>query len=94
MKFCPVCDNILLVKRKKTKGKKNTEKQEKVLYCPSCGYEEKIKSKKDLEDYTLRQKIDRSAKDKTVILMTSVDSNKITEEEREANEDFFNPDLD
>ncbi|MHA1791783.1 MAG: hypothetical protein ACTSVI_04000 [Promethearchaeota archaeon] len=92
MKFCPKCDNILLVKKITTK-KKGKEKQEKYLYCSSCGYSEAFDKDKDSESYTIKEKIERSGKDKTVILLTSVDNGKITEDEREALEDFFKPDL-
>lgn len=90
MKFCPVCDNILFIKRKgKSKDKKN---KKKYLVCNSCGYEAPFEEDKDKALYTLSQKIDHDGKDKTAILMTKAGGPKLTEEEREAYEWLFEDD--
>ncbi|MHA1792909.1 MAG: hypothetical protein ACTSVI_09720 [Promethearchaeota archaeon] len=84
MNFCPKCDNIMLVKRKKSR---------KVLYCPSCGYEDdSLEVNKD--EYIIRHVVMHSDRDKTIVLMQSISNDKISEDERDANEDFFKPDMD
>ena len=90
MEFCPECDNILLSKKKKSesKGKKKSSSGEKVVFCPSCGYERPM-NPEETEKYKLKQKIKHSPKDKTVILDKPVSATKFSEEEREAMEDFF-----
>ena len=89
MEFCPECDNILLSKKRKSesKGKRKPSKQ-KVVYCPSCGYERPM-NPEDTENYKLKQRIKHSAKDKTVILLheSATDRRTVTEEDREAHED-------
>lgn len=86
LKFCPKCDNFLMVKRKgKSKDKK---KNPKYLTCGSCGHEEPFEEEKDKDLYTLSEQIDHS-NDKTAILLTTVGKGKLTEEERDANEWLF-----
>ncbi|MHA1998747.1 MAG: hypothetical protein ACTSU9_11545 [Promethearchaeota archaeon] len=91
-KFCPKCDNVLLVKKKKDKSKNGGEKK-KMLFCSSCGYEMPFDSEKDKAAYTLKERLAKSSRDKTLIVLGAVDDGtSITEEIREANEEYFNPD--
>ena len=94
LEFCPACDNVLLVKKKKvkvssSKKKKSDEETQKYLYCPSCGYEVEFNDDVHAQKYTLSVKLDHSQKDKTRILEEPREDIKITDEEREANEDLF-----
>ena len=95
MEFCPTCDNVLLVRKKKIKvtsskkKKSDEEVSQKFLYCPSCGYEVEFKDDVHKDRYTLSVKLDHSHKDKTRILEAPREDIKITDEEREANEDLF-----
>nr|MDO8119681.1 hypothetical protein [Candidatus Sigynarchaeota archaeon] len=100
MQFCPKCDNVLLIKKKKGKpvssGKKKSKKDEsdvsKILYCSSCGFEAPF-DEEHKELYTLSVKLDHSQKDKTLVLGAGDEALKVSEEEREANEDFFQQEL-
>ena len=78
---------MLLTRKKKVKNSKETKK---VLYCASCGYEAPF-GEEDKEKYTISMQIDH-AKDKTMVLLVKTGNDKISEEEREAHEEFFNPD--
>nr|MDO8115084.1 hypothetical protein [Candidatus Sigynarchaeota archaeon] len=94
MEFCPKCENVLLVKKKKTKvtskKKKSEEEQmQKFLYCPSCGYEAPFEEETHKERYTLSVRLGHTEKDKTLVLDEPKKDIKITDEEREANEDLF-----
>ncbi|HME55941.1 MAG TPA: hypothetical protein VKM55_27305 [Candidatus Lokiarchaeia archaeon] len=95
MEFCPTCDNVLLVRKKKTKvssskkKKSDDESVQKFLFCPSCGYEVEFNDEVHKDRYTLSVKLDHSQKDKTRILEAPREDIKITDEEREANEDLF-----
>jgi DNA-directed RNA polymerase subunit M/transcription elongation factor TFIIS len=95
LEYCPTCDNVLLVRKKKTKvassKKKKSEEEvaQKFLYCPSCGYEVEFKDEVHKDRYTLSVKLDHSHKDKTRILQAPKEDLKVTDEEREANEDLF-----
>ncbi len=91
---------MLLIKKKKGKpvstGKKKSKKDEseivKMLYCPSCGFEAPFDDEhKKL--YTLSVKLDHSQKDKTLVMESGDEALKVSEEEREANEDFFQQEL-
>ncbi|MBD3185309.1 DNA-directed RNA polymerase subunit M [Candidatus Bathyarchaeota archaeon] len=89
MKFCPKCDNVLLIRRKKdSKGKV------KVLRCDSCGYEEPFgSSDEDKSSYTIKEKIQKTGKEKTMIVLgTMHKGSTVSEEMREAQEEYFNPD--
>ncbi|MHA1849566.1 MAG: hypothetical protein ACTSYS_00790 [Promethearchaeota archaeon] len=87
MKFCPECDNIMLVKRK---GKsKNKNEQKKILYCPSCGYEAPFEEEKDKSAFVLTQKIEKTGKERTTVLFKKAEGGKLTDEEREAYEWMF-----
>ena len=48
MKFCPECENMLYPTLKKSK---------KYLVCRFCGYETKVNTSKDAEDYKIEEKI-------------------------------------
>ncbi|MHA1372626.1 MAG: hypothetical protein ACTSWN_15435 [Promethearchaeota archaeon] len=87
MKFCPVCDNFMLIK-KVTNGKKSKETK-RIFYCPSCNYEEPF-DEKDRDIYKIKEKIQHDGKDKTVVTVAAVvNGATVTEEDREANEDLF-----
>lgn len=94
MQFCPECENVLLVKKKKVKvaakGKKKTptEELQKFLYCASCGYEAPFEEE-NKRSYLLSVKIEHSEKDKTMVLEEPTQGLKISEEDREAQEDYF-----
>jgi DNA-directed RNA polymerase subunit M/transcription elongation factor TFIIS len=81
-------------RKKSSKAKKTDDvEDEKFLYCPSCGYEAPFEENAHKDLYTLSTKLDHSSKDKTVVLSENADTLKVTEEEREANEDLFQPEL-
>ncbi|MHA1681276.1 MAG: hypothetical protein ACTSUE_09720 [Promethearchaeota archaeon] len=87
MKFCPECDNVLLIKRK---GKaKNKKDRKKIVFCSSCGYEAPFDEEKDKREFVLAEKLEKTGKEKTTILLKTADSDKFTEEEREAYEWLF-----
>ncbi|MBD3186346.1 hypothetical protein GF325_05915 [Candidatus Bathyarchaeota archaeon] len=86
MLYCPKCDNILIIKRKgKAKDKKA---RKKVLFCPSCGYEAPFEEK-DKKAFVLAEKLEKTGKEKTAILLNGAVNDKLTEEEREAYEWLF-----
>jgi len=76
-----------LAEKSRTKGKNTKPVKMKFLFCPSCGHEEPFDDS-DKEKYTLVQVISHDGKDKTVILDDSIDKPVVTEEDREAGEDF------
>lgn len=78
MRFCPECDNFLY--SRKVKG-------EKMLVCESCGHEEPF-DEQDKEVYTVKQKLDHK-KDQTIVLTNSGKTVAVTEDDRDAHEDFF-----
>ena len=92
MKFCPECENVMLIKAKtaeksRAKGKNAKPSKIKFLFCPSCGHEEPF-DESDKEKYALVHMIAHDGKDKTVILRDTIDKPVVTEEDREASEDF------
>ena len=81
MQFCPKCENMMIIK----KGKVKTMK------CSSCGYSRPFDSNTDKHEYTMKNKIERSSKDLTMVVGHTA-SRVVTEEDREANEWMFNND--
>ena len=76
MRYCPVCENLLISK----KGK---------LYCRACNIE--IKAPKEPQEENIAVKlIKHDLKDfDPVLIIGKLDDNHITQEYRKAYEDFF-----
>jgi DNA-directed RNA polymerase subunit M/transcription elongation factor TFIIS len=81
MQFCPNCDNVLLVR---------TKQKKKYLAC-TCGYQ--VAFDKEFEDqYTITNKGAAGSEALTLIVPAKVkDADKVTDEDREANDDLFEP---
>jgi DNA-directed RNA polymerase subunit M/transcription elongation factor TFIIS len=74
MKFCPVCDNMLIPKGQK-------------LYCRICNKEYRLLSK---EDYVFARTIDHDEEELSpIIIENPSEEDHISTEDREAYEDFF-----
>ncbi|MFX1495066.1 MAG: hypothetical protein ACFFBZ_12340 [Promethearchaeota archaeon] len=74
MRFCPYCDNILIPKHK-------------ILYCKVCEKNFKYDFKSD--EYTIVQVIKHDNDESTIIVKEGIKQDKISLEDREAYEDFF-----
>ena len=85
MEFCEKCDNFLKVKKEKN-GKGVIKK---TIYCSSCGHQKPFMKEKDAENFTISQKMNRTEKDKTAVLTTTVSGIVVTEDDREAIEWLF-----
>jgi DNA-directed RNA polymerase subunit M/transcription elongation factor TFIIS len=89
MKFCPKCENVLVIKRIK-KGKEAGQKQ---MECAACGYSEPF-DENARESYTIRAPIKKTGKEKTLVIASAKveEPGMTTEEFRESNEWQFGKD--
>ncbi len=75
MRFCEKCNNILLPRNKK-------------LYCQACDEEFDLTNNKD--DYKIIKKIRHNdAETAPIVLRERFKSNRISDQDRKAHEDFF-----
>jgi DNA-directed RNA polymerase subunit M/transcription elongation factor TFIIS len=85
MEFCEQCGTILLPRRNKN-----------VLYCKVCDTEKAVDHKKGTMDDYKKKKLSKKSKDQRANRTAIVENNDkkaaITNEEREAYEDFFEVD--
>jgi len=75
MRFCPVCENLLLPH----KGK---------LYCKACGYEVSINDE-DRDEYLDKIRMNKANSDEEPIINKEPNNIKITVDQRKAFEEYF-----
>lgn len=76
MKFCPICNNMLMPKNGK-------------LYCRACGEEFELESE-DQEDYKSIKRIQNETyEEEPILILNPSSSNKISIDQRKAYEEFF-----
>ncbi len=75
MKFCPVCDNLLVPKNQK-------------LYCKACEKEYSFNGAEDVEEYKIVKTIKHDEEEVAPVIIKT-NSEKISGEDRKAYEEFF-----
>ncbi len=79
MKFCPKCGSMMLPEKR---GRKL------VLRCPTCGYEEVVKSN-ETKEYNIEVKSRNTEKVKTTSVVSEGGGSKLKEEELEQEKEEF-----
>ena len=81
MIFCERCDNVLMIRRKKGRG---GDSKKKVLECTGCGHEVSFNENEHKQQFILAGTVERSSRDKTMVLNSPLQQVLVTEEDRES----------